>query len=124
MQVTPAIAAAYQDLTSRRDAIVTVLDNLRQVFPDLDAPAPIVTRKARARGRTPRPVADLKEASVAAQRRLDLMAAIEKAPHGLTLAELRKQFPKMDGKDRSNTLHRLKLEGQIRRSGNSWIKAA
>lgn len=40
---------------------------------------------------------------------------------GLTVAELRSKLPKMDRVARSNALHRLKVGGQIKRSGRWWV---
>ncbi len=116
-----ALRAERPPLGARLDAIDLALDNLVRVWP------PTLTRAAptRKKAAPPQPIRLVAGDSSAASHRRDvLLAAIGKSDAGLTLAELRKQTPKMDGKDRSNALQQLKAAKQIRRAGNAWVKAA
>jgi len=97
-------------LAARLDAIDLAIDNLTRVYgiSGIDQRLPI--DRPRVVRRKEAPVAEDSDASA---RRDALLSVIGKSDVGLTLSELRKATPKMDGKDRSNA----------QRAGNAW-KAA
>lgn len=117
-----AIRAEREALASQVAALDAALLALDAVFGD----APAQPRKAvrTVIGRAlPEFVPDGDDLK-AVQRRDVLIRIIGKSPVGVTLGELRKQTPKMDGKDRSNSLQALKMQGMIKRVGNAWQVAA
>lgn len=101
-------------LAARLDAIDLAIDNLSRVYGINGAAQPLPFKVHRASA--------VKETNgtEAATRRDLLFTVIAKSEVGLTLAELRKATPKMDGKDRSNALQILKADGKIQRKGNAW----
>jgi hypothetical protein len=123
--VTDTIAALRQErvpLASRLDAIDLTIDNLSRVYGLHGTPQPLPLAE-----RKPRLVAKGKREDAsgeAVERRALLLKVIGDSQVGLTLSDLRKRTPKMDGKARSNALQILKADGAIRRAGNTWVKAA
>ena len=124
--ITDTIAALKAErgpLASRLDAIDLAIENLSRVYglSGIPQPAPLrIERRAvkQAKGST-------KGGDSAAVERCEaLLTLIRKAENGATIADLRKATPKMEGKDRSNSLHVLKAKGRIRRAGNTWVAAA
>jgi hypothetical protein len=119
-----AIAAALAELQSERravgsrlDALDLAIDTLQRAYGLNGHASPLAAAKAPSK----RPVSS--SDSAAADRRALLLTAIGKSDVGLTLSDLRKATPKMDGKDRSSALQSLKTEGKIKRSGNAWTTA-
>ena len=111
-------------LAARLDAIDLVIENLKHVYGETDKPvakrhvkvhSPVRAKavKSSAGGRS----------SEAIDRRDLVLAIIAKSEVGVTIADIRKQTPKMDAKARGNALQRLKEIGRIRRVGNSYIQA-
>jgi hypothetical protein len=88
-------------LSARLESIDLVLDNLSRVYAGM---APVTPRAKKIPRATPSPRLVKDDDTDAVQRRVDLLRVIGKSEVGLTLGELRKQTPKMDGKDRSNAL--------------------
>jgi hypothetical protein len=134
--VTEALAAlreARAPLAARLDAIDLAIDNVARVWGVNGAAASPAAVKARRRAGTKRQGAPVKRATkaravkvaggAAAERRSTLLALIEKADVGLTHADLCTRTPKMDGVGRRNALNTLRVAGQIRRAGNTWVKA-
>jgi len=120
-----ALRGERTPLAARLDAIDLAIDNLSRVYGLHGTPQPLPL-EPRAKG-GPKLVRRAKagsDDSEAAARRDVLLTAIGRSEFGLTLAELRKHTPKMDGKDRSNALQALKALGKIRRVGNTWKAAA
>lgn len=135
-----ALHAERAPLAARLDAIELAEKNLQHIWAPEDAPdrratirRPPKERRLGPRRRTgvvkrtvvdaPRaPKAGVETSDAAARREL-LLGLIQKSEIGLTLGELRKATPTMDGKDRSNAVQLLKSLGRIRRSGNTWVKA-
>lgn len=126
--MTTQIASVLADLRSERlavaarlDAIDLALDNLGRVYGE---PVRAVKDKP---SKPSKPQAVKRFSSVtsldADTRRDQLLTVIKKFDVGVTMAELRKALPNMDGKARSNALQNLKTSGAIRRAGNTW-KAA
>lgn len=147
MTSSPAMREAITTLRTERqrvsgelDTIDLALTNLCRLY-ELDAvtlaeePAvrstrrKVVTRRQKPGGRSPKPAAPpaMKAPAPsgvdAAARREQLSALIGKSEVGMTVADLRKATPKMEGQDRSNALQALKMQGAIKRAGNSWVKA-
>jgi hypothetical protein len=118
-----ALRSERLPLAARLDAIDLAIDNLSRVFGAHGSPQPLST----ARTTVAPPRRSLREAvtdSDAAARRVQLLDVIGKSDVGVTLAELRRSTPQMDGKDRSNTLQQLKAQKKIKRAGNTWKLAA
>lgn len=115
-------------VSSRLDAIDLVIHNIEILYP----PAPVVIRKKRKklkkialvkkRAEVPAPVASVASPELA-ERKAQILTAIQKAPVGLTLGELRKLFIKWSSNDRNNALASLQRAKQIRRTGNTWAAA-
>lgn len=61
--------------------------------------------------------------SEAALRRSRLRDAIHGAEIGLTGSQLRMRFPQMPAQARANALTELRVKGEIRRDGSTWVKA-
>lgn len=121
-----ALRAERLPLAARLDAIDLAIDNLSRVYGLHGSPQPLPlerrqVERCKPRALSPRAVADAGIGSEASQRRDLILGLLTKAPHGLTIAELRKATPKMDDKDRSNALSVLRLSGKIARSGNAWL---
>lgn len=125
--ITDTIAALKTErgpLAARLDAIDLAIDNLSRVYGLDGAPQPMPLHLERRKTRRPTKATKAPESDgTVAVRCAALLTIIAKAENGATIADLRKATPKMDGKDRSNSLYTLKAKGQIRRAGNTW-KAA
>jgi hypothetical protein len=127
LEMLTVLRAERAPLAARLDTLDLAIANLERLFPP--APEPMVRRvKFIRRGqksvKPTRSADDLRRASAAQARRDELLAVINKSDVGLTIADLRKAFPKLGSKDRSNALFRLKADGAIRRAGNAWVRAA
>ncbi len=126
--ITDTIAALKSErgpLASRLDAIDLAIENLSRVYGIHGKPQPLPLHVERRKSRRVWPVKGKPENDTVAVERCDLLLAIiGKAENGATIADLRKATPKMEGKDRSNSLYTLKAKGKIRRAGNTWVKAA
>ena len=132
--VTDTIAALRDErlpLAARLDAIDLAIDNLSRVYglhgmpQALPLERPDVARRKPGRPKRAPVAVPVTGRSAGAVARRDLIAGlIDRAPHGLTIAELKKATPKMDDKDRSNALTILRVSGRIERSGNSWVAKA
>lgn len=124
--ITDTLAALRHErgpLSARLDAIDLAIDNLSRAYGLNEKPTPKVLhveRRKYQRAAKPDAPVDLG----AALRRDQLLEVIGKTPAGVTLPQLRKALPKIDGKARSNALYQLKAAGKIRRAGNMWVKAA
>ncbi len=138
-----ALQAERAPLAARLDAIELAESNLKQIWAPDDAPdrRGVVRRPVKERRLGPRraqkakrgivapkpvepkPMSAATSTSEAGARREQLLALISKAEVGLTIGQLRNATPKMDIKDRQNALSTLKAKGEIRRSGNTWVKA-
>ena len=99
-----ALRAERPAIAAQLDAIDLALDNLLRAWPG--------------NGQAPKKLGGARSAD---DRRARLLTVIGQSDGGLSLAELRQATPTMRGKDRSNTLHRLKMAKQIRRAGKKWI---
>jgi hypothetical protein len=106
--------------SARLDALDLAIENLQRVFA-LDEPEPLALVRSK---KTPGHRKAVQGDTEAAGRRAELLRVIAASPVGVTIGELRKKTPKMDGADRSNALTKLKLRGEIKRQGNAWVKAA
>lgn len=128
--VTDTIALLRQErapVAARLDAIDLAIDNLTRVWGVHGVPQALPLERRQKERRVPRRAAATKAApgdGAALKRREILRAVIHKAPHGITLGDLRKQTAAIDGKDRSNALQQLKVAGEIVRVGNTWAKPA
>lgn len=122
-----AMRAERTPIAARLDAIDLAIANVERIWEPSAEAAPAVQKKrpyVKRAAQKPAPVAkaDAAESGPAGERRTTLLTLIVKSEVGLTLGELRKLTPKMDGKDRSNALQQLKATGEIRRAGNTWEK--
>lgn len=125
-----AMGAERVIVSARLDAIDLAIANLSRVYglngaPHAEGSAEPQRRKYQRRipDAGPKAVAS-GDTSDAEERRGLFFKAINQSSAGLTIAELKKQFPKVSPKDRSNALTILKAKGQIRRAGNAWQAAA
>jgi ribosomal protein S30 len=119
-----AIVAALAELQSERraagarvDALDLAIDNLQRAYGlngHATSTSPATPRQARRAAR---------DDGASDERRELILTALARSEHGLTLGELRKATPKMDGKARSNVLQRLKAAGKVKRAGNAWVVA-
>lgn len=124
-----ALKAERGPLGARIDAIDLAIDNLSRVYGLHGTPQPlplnVERRKTRRVWPTKEKAADATKVDTASAERCEtLLSIIGKAQNGATIADLRKATPRMDGKDRSNSLYVLKAKGRIRRAGNTWVAAA
>lgn len=112
-------------LASRLDAIDLAIDNLSRVYGLHGTPQPLPLEAPR-KARKPAAVKlrAVRDTSGAEERRALLLSMIGKSDVGVTLAEIRKQTPKMDDKARTNALQLLRTAGKIKREGNAWTVAA
>lgn len=122
--VIAALRAERGPLAARLDAIDLAIDNLSRVFGINGTPQALPLEAKPERRKKPRLKLSGGGKNDAAQRRDLLLAIIGRSDVGVTISQLRKATPKMDGKDRSNAVQQLKAAGQIKRAGNSWVKAA
>jgi hypothetical protein len=102
-------------VSARLDAIDLAIENLQRAFP---------TAKSAKKEAAPKVRRIASDDGDAASRRDLLLTAIGRAEMGLTIGDLRRLLPKIEGKERSNALHILKTAGAIKRVGNAWMKAA
>jgi hypothetical protein len=123
-ELTAILRQTRAGVQARLDAIDLVLENLQRLGPIGVVDGALERPQRGRRRRSDRSVKPRSSDSAAEERRQQLHQAIAKAPHGLTVADLRKAFPKMDGKARSNALHYLKHAGYVSRRGNSWVENA
>lgn len=127
--ITETIAALRAErgpLAARLDAIDLAIENLSRVYGIAGRPQalPLQERRKRPRRLTLAPDGEKAGRSAEANARRDqIVAALERAAHGLTIKELRKATPKMEDKDRSNSLSVLRVQGKIKRAGNAWVVA-
>lgn len=127
--VTDTIALLREErvpLAARLDAIDLAIDNLTRLYGIHGAPQPLPFRPEKSGGGGKRRIANrgrVPHDNAAQQRRDRILAVLGKTEGGVTIAELRRQTPKMALKDRSNALSILKTKGEIRRSGKLWVCA-
>jgi hypothetical protein len=118
------LRAERSPLAARLDAIDLAIENLGRVYGLHGQPqAQVSERRQQPERREKAGIRLVAEDGNAVARREQLLTVIGKSPVGLTLSDLRKQTPKMDGKDRSIALQILKAKKQIKRAGNAWIAA-
>lgn len=125
-QVAGTIARLREDraaAAARLDTIDLALANLERLYDHMPRQEGRAGKKPSTRRAAAAPRRAGAHNADSDHRRELLLEAIGKAAGGVTVPELRKQLPKMSGKDRSNTLHRLKIAGEIIRKGNAWLKA-
>lgn len=132
MATSTSISDCLTELRTERHAVSARLDALDLAIMNLElvygaAPKRPATKAKRAPVRKAPaavgPVA-VDDGTDASQRRAFVLALIAKAEVGLTGGEIRKHTPKMSAKERSNAIQILKARGEIRRTGNTWVKAA
>lgn len=129
--VVDCIAAMREErvpLAARLDAIDLAIDNLSRVWGLHGIPQPLPMERREKPPKAAKPTklhrVDPSDDSGAASRRDLILTTIVRSEVGMTIGELRRALPKIDGKDRSNALYKLKADGAIKRVGNAWVKAA
>lgn len=83
----------------------------------------VIVRKRKIAPVAPAPALDTTtDLSAAAQDRNELLAAIRRSEVGLSIGELKRAVPNIEGQRRSNALTGLKKLGLIKRAGNAWVR--